>query len=37
LYGIEEWWRTIFTEPSGAFLYWNVYSALASLASLSVK
>ena len=35
--GTLEWWTTIFSEPSDARRYWNVYSTLVSEPSVPVK
>ena len=35
--GTLEWWTTIFSEPSDARRYWNVYSTFVSLPSVPVK
>ena len=35
--GTLEWWTTIFSDPSAARRYWNVYSTLVSEPSVPVK
>ena len=35
--GTLEWWTTIFSDPSEARRYWNVYSTLVSEPSAPVK